>query len=109
MPQDFSYEQHCQERHNELKAQALKLEIQAFQDGQGSELWEQARRVRHESLDYIKMRDTDEVRKGLLRICKRTGKVVLNKNSVYLYNFGCVSRDSLTDVEKVSEFVCEIC
>lgn len=101
------YLQRCKRLHALRAAEALKLEVVAFQEGADSPLWEHARHVRHEAMDYVQIRHTACVRPKLWRVCRRTGRTLQTKDAVYLMNVGVIAREALTETEKRHSNYCD--
>ena len=101
-----TYEQYCKRKHLILAAQALKLEMVAFSE-KAETLWETARQVRYECMDYVQIRHCTQVRSDLQHVCRRTGKIVCRGDMVYLLNVGYICRNTLTDREIKHSIYCD--
>ena len=101
------YEQHCRRKHNLLAAEAVKLEIMAFSRN-SEKLWKMARHIRYKAMDYVQIRFYDKAWEQLMLVCRRTGKIMLLKDMVYLMNVGNISKDALTQDERKHSIYCNL-
>lgn len=104
----LKYIRQSRDKHLKLRAEALKLEREAFEQD-SDELWEKARHTRHESMDYVMMRHWHRIYRNMYRVCRRTGELVRAKYMVYLAGVGNISEVSLTDTEKQHGIWCHVC